>query len=79
MLPDKWCVIFFGEVVYSPVIWHTDVDISQEKSRLLMIFAGIQKICMSPDLYSYLLDVEMALETSSTSSFSYSSQLLSLA
>ncbi len=35
----------------------------RKKSRSLMVFAGLLKYCMSPDVYSYLarLDVEIAL------------------
>lgn len=47
---------------HGELLWQTLASI-RKKSRSLMVFAGILKYRMSPDVYSYLarLDVEIAL------------------
>jgi nuclear pore complex protein Nup93 len=48
--------------MFDTLIFQTLAEI-RKKSRSLMVFAGILKYRMSPDVYSYLarLDVEIAL------------------
>jgi nuclear pore complex protein Nup93 len=56
-------IFFPSRMMRSIFILHQTLSTARKKSRSLMIFAGMLKYRMSPDVYSYLarLDVEIAL------------------
>ena len=64
MLLNKWYYIFSERLFLTGlIVLIKTLATIRKKSRSLMVFAGILKYRMSPDVYSYLarLDVEIAL------------------